>query len=97
MKKLQIKTEIVELDGDYAGWKFTARVNPPMRVVRDISSGDIERIMPALASVITEWNFIDENGVPFECSEAGLNELAIDLMMKVATAYSDKVGNTEKN
>lgn len=97
MKKLQIKHETLKLTDDYEGWEFTARVNPPLWVVMDISSGEISRIVPAMAKMITAWNFVDEDGTPIECSEEGLKQLPIDLMMKLASAFSEKVGNAEKN
>lgn len=97
MNKPQIKIELIKLDDYYERWEFTARVNPPLWVVMDISSGAIDRIVPALAKMIKEWNFIDEEGNPVECSEDGLKQLSIDLVMKVAAAFSDKVGNAEKN
>jgi len=97
MKKLKAKYEAIKLSDDFEGWEFTARTNPPLRVVRDISSGDIDTIIPAMVSMIKEWNFIGENDAPLEVSEDSLNELPIDLVMDIAAAYSDRVGNTEKN
>jgi len=46
--------------GDFAGWEATARADFPARVMADLQSDSIERIIGALDVVIVEHNFPDE-------------------------------------
>ncbi len=86
IRKLPVRTEEFQLDGEYEGWTFTARVSMPMgrygKLLEDSApligaSQDDRELTPAtsaamgvalravvahLKSVITEWNFVDENG-----------------------------------
>lgn len=97
-RKLPIKTRDIELTGDYEGWHFTARTNPPMRVLTDLSSGDLERITEALGGVIVAWNFVDEAGEPMaKPSPDAVRELPVDLAMEVARSFSTEVGKMGGN
>jgi hypothetical protein len=46
-------------DGDFAGWEATARADFPARVLSDLQSESIERIMHALDVIIIDHNFPD--------------------------------------
>ena len=43
--------------GEFAGWACTARADFPARVLGDLQSGSIERIMRALDVVVVAHNF----------------------------------------
>jgi hypothetical protein len=43
-------------DGDFAGWSATARADFPAGLVLDLNSGDIERILAVLETIIVEHN-----------------------------------------
>ena len=91
-KKLPIRIKEIPLNGDWAGWNLVARVNPPLRIVGDILSGNIDRITEALAEVIKSWDFVDEEGEPLgEPSAATISELPIDLIKAVSNAFSEEV------
>ena len=58
------RTIEVELNGEseFPGWWCTARVDFPARLVADLNSGDLDRMLGALSVVIVDWNFPDEKG-----------------------------------
>jgi hypothetical protein len=51
------RTVTVTLDGDFEGWEATARVDFPARLLVELESGKLERIIPALDSIIIDHNF----------------------------------------
>jgi hypothetical protein len=48
--------------GDFAGWEASARADFPARVLANLQSESIERIMMALDVIVTEHNFPDADG-----------------------------------
>ena len=60
--KMPVRKQNFELDGDYEGWKFTARINMPMGVLERMGTGKISEINLALSDIALEWNFVDEEG-----------------------------------
>lgn len=46
-------------EGDFAGWEATARADFPARVLADLQSDSIARIMAALDVIIVDHNFPD--------------------------------------
>jgi hypothetical protein len=59
---MPVRTREVELDGEWEGWNFTARTNPPIRVLDQLQSDRFADICGALGQVIRTWNFVDERG-----------------------------------
>ncbi len=99
MRKLIFRTEKFILDDEWQGWEFEAVSNPPLSVIYDLSSGDIEnRVIPALVSQIKRWNFVDEEGNDLgPPSLEAMNRLPVDLVMLIANGLSERAGKTEKN
>lgn len=86
-RKLVIKTREIVLSGDWEGWRFTVRTNPPMGTVADLLSGNVDRMMEAAGKVVTAWDFVDENGDPLpQPGEGGILKLPTDLFQAVAGA-----------
>ena len=48
----------------WRGWKVVYRANIYTSAVHELRSGDVDRAMAVLASVILGWNFVDEEGNP---------------------------------
>lgn len=74
------RTIDVELAGEYAGWRATARADFPARVLVDLQSGNIERVMAALDGILVDHNMPDADGnVAASCADVdpygGLMEL----------------------
>ena len=63
-RKMPVKTKPIQLDGEFEGWEFTARVNPPMSFVAKLQSGDPMEVMRGVGMLIYSWNFVDEEGEP---------------------------------
>jgi hypothetical protein len=60
-KRPAIRTVHVLLeDGDFAGWEATARADFPARLLSDLQSGNIGRIIGVLDAIVLDHNFPDE-------------------------------------
>ena len=91
-RRLNIKTDRISKEGDWTGWEFTARTNPKLRVFGDIASGDFDRMIRGLASILVSWNFVDEMGADMlPPSDEAVGELPFDLAIAVANAYTSKL------
>jgi len=92
-KKPTIKTAKLELKDDFAGWTFTARMNPPLGVFFDIASGDLQRIAKGIARIIIAWNFPDEDGQPLPAPslEVLTDNLTSEGLNAVANAWLDEM------
>lgn len=90
VRKLPIVVKRIEIqDGPYAGWWAEMRTNPPMRVMDEMrTSQDPEKV---LASLIIEWNFVDEEGTPLTPAQIG--EIPPDLYKALYRRYTDEVWN----
>ena len=84
MKEL-IKTARLELTGEFAGIWIDIRKNPPMRVYEDFASGEIARVMKALATMTRASNLTDQNDAPLDLKSVdGWREVSGDLIGEVA-------------
>lgn len=53
------RTVTVTLAGEFEEWAFTARADFRAKVIADLQSGDMDRIIRALDSVLVDYNFPD--------------------------------------
>ena len=60
--KMPIRTHEFELNGEYIGWKFTARINIPVGTIEQLQTGKMSDIALGLSDILLNWNFVDENG-----------------------------------
>lgn len=54
--------EVTIAEGDFAGWWARARADFPARLVAELDSGKVERIVAALGQIVIEHNMPDESG-----------------------------------
>ena len=97
-KKEPVITRDMELGGEYEGWEFTARTNPPISAFGDVASGDFDRIVLGLSKIVRAWNFVDENGdeLPAPTVET-LRERPLDLLTAVANKYVSELSTLSPN
>lgn len=83
------KREITIKEGDFAGWSFTAILNPPLRTIEDLTAPGISRMVDGLARIlVAPWNFVDEEGNPMaDPSPDTIRELPTDLIAAISEAY----------
>jgi hypothetical protein len=62
--KMPVRSKEITLNGDWTGFKFTAKTNPTMGSLEDMMSGNYSQMRQALAEIILTWNFPDEQGQP---------------------------------
>lgn len=56
------RTVQVKGTGDYADWECTVRADFPARIVGDLESAKVDRIIAAFDSIIVDHNFPDSAG-----------------------------------
>lgn len=87
IRKLPIRSTRVELDGEYAGYWATMRLNPRRRVLDDLGSGDTHRACEGLAQLILAWNVTDEDGRPIAVGGETVYDLPDDMMGSLLRGY----------
>lgn len=97
-RKMPVRTKKIALVEDWEGWNFTARTNFPLYVLRDLSSGDFDKMMNALGGIIVEWNFVDERGDALPSPDAeSMGLIPMDLAMAMVNAITDDVSSLDPN
>lgn len=80
----------VKLNSEYTGWVATARADFPARVLADLQSGQMDRIIPALDIIIVHHNMPDIDGNV----AASMGDVdPYDGMIKMAGAIFDAIGS----
>lgn len=77
------------MSGDFEGWEATARADFPARLLTDLSSGDMGRIIAALDEIITEHNFPDAAD---ELAETMADVDPYSGLIRVSTDIFDAIG-----
>jgi hypothetical protein len=92
-RALPVKLKEIELDGDLAGWKLTARINPPLKIVEKIQSmKTVTDLVETLPEIIIDWNFVNEEGEELgKPSPETMRELPIDLLTAIFAKYNEEV------
>jgi hypothetical protein len=93
IRKMPVKARVIELDDEWLGWSFTARMNPPVRIFEDIISGEFARITDGLALIIIDWNFVDEEGValPKPTRDIIASHVPTDLLSAITNRWTDEM------
>jgi hypothetical protein len=97
LDKLPIKTKTFLVTGEYEGWQFEARVNPPIGLflekIEALQTSDTSnpaKVAPAvydlLNLVVIKWNFKDESGNELPAGVDGLKRLPFDLLLLMCEA-----------
>jgi len=92
--KLPIRTQTFLLDGDYVGFEFEARVNPPwgefIDKIEAIEKADqnqpqevLARLYDLVRVIAVSWNFVDEVGKTIPLSPAGLRKIPLELLQMI--------------
>jgi hypothetical protein len=92
-RALPVKLKEIELDGDLAGWKLTARINPPLKIIEKIQSmKTVTDLVETLPEIIIDWNFVNEEGEELgKPSPETMRELPIDLLTAIFAKYNEEV------
>jgi hypothetical protein len=90
-RRLPIKTREIKLTGEWEGWNFTARMNPPLDTFFDITSGDLARLVSGIASILIAWNFVDTEGNALLAPTLELvkQHVTTELLNALANGYID--------
>ena len=91
VRKLPVRTTRVDLDGDYAGYWATMRLNPRRSTIDGLSSGETRPACEALAKLIVAWNVTDEEGRPLEVTPDEVYDLPDEMLAIVIRKYLDAV------
>jgi hypothetical protein len=85
--RMPIKTRLFQMEGDYAAFHAVMRVNISMTTLAALYSD--EDVLTTLASLVQEWNFADENGVPIVPDIDGLRSCPFDLVRMLKEKYAE--------
>lgn len=88
---MPVRTRVVEMDGEYAGFHATMRMNISMQTLEALSRS--EDLYPTVAGIVQGWNFVDEAGQPIAPDADGLRSLPIDLFQMLQTKYGEVLRN----
>lgn len=90
---LPVRLREIEIGGEFPGWMFTARINPPLGVVERFQNvRTVEDLASLLPLIIHSWNFVDEVGEPLgDPTPETLRRLPIDLLTAIFSRYSEEV------
>ena len=81
--------DVAVVKGDFVGWEATARADFPARILADLQSSDIARIMAALDVIVVSHNFPDSTG---EIAAAMADVDPYDGLLLVAGEIFDAIG-----
>lgn len=90
--RMPVKTKEIDLDGEWAGWKFTVKRNAPLDVLLRIEdlktdTANLGGLIDVLPEIVIRWNFVDEAGEPLPLTPAGMRQLPMDLFQAVMEAF----------
>lgn len=91
VRRLPVRTARVELDGEYAGYWATMRLNPRRSTIDGLSSGETRPACDALARLIVAWNFTDEEGRALDVTPEEVYDLPDEMLAIVIRKYLDAV------
>ena len=61
-RKMPVIVRKIEIEeGPYTGWWAEMRINPPMRVIDELTR---EMDAAQFGTLVQSWNFVDEDGAP---------------------------------
>lgn len=76
-------------EGDFEGWEATARADFPARLLSDLSSGSVPKIMAVLDAIVVDHNFPTSED---EIAETMADVDPYDGLLKVAGEIFDAIG-----
>jgi hypothetical protein len=97
--KMPVKMAKIKLDGDYEGFEFTARTNYSVGMAEEITSGDVGRMIDAFAVIVTDWNFVDEDGKSLgdPSDRDSMKEVPLEMLNLMSDAIVAEVTETDPN
>jgi len=104
VRKLPVKVETLQLNGDYTGWEFTARTNPPwgefmgrLTAIEKVDQLNPEKVLEGLYDLLElvmqngKWNYVDDKGKPITCDRAGFPKLPLELIQLTLSAAREAI------
>mgnify|MGYP001575319374 FL=1 len=101
-RRMPIRMATVDLNGDYDGWNFTARVGLKMgeytALMDFVDRGDaslrdnLNEMKKILVRQLVSWNFVDEDGNGLPADEVGIDALPLDLLSLCFTSLMGVIG-----
>jgi len=97
--KMPVKVKKFELNGDYAGFTFSARTNFSVGMAEEISSGEVSALIDAFTEIITKWNFVDVEGNPLgpPSDREAMRHVPLEMLNLMSTAITEEVTAVPKD
>lgn len=106
-RRMPVRTQDINLTGEYEGWQLTIRANAPAGVLRhlegfaDATERDAPEIMhhmlDFIGAVLIDWNFVDEEGEPIPATREGCDKIPAELVMMIMEEYKRQSGALPKD
>ncbi len=85
--RMPVRTQRIEMEDEYAGFWAEMRINISMATLEALYRDD--DVLPTLASLVREWNFVDEAGAPIPVGLDGLRQCPFDLIRMLKLKYAE--------
>ncbi|HET7183002.1 MAG TPA: hypothetical protein VFI15_12290, partial [Candidatus Limnocylindrales bacterium] len=96
-RRMPVRTQRIDLDGDFDGWWFECRVNVPagtLLLLAGVTEGDaaalanLSCVLNFLAAIVVGWNFVDEDGADLPVGRAGCDRLPPELVQACMETFN---------
>lgn len=88
-KRPPSRTVVIKLDGPFEGWEATCKADAPWRVLADLGSDSLDRIIAGLDGLVIDHNFPDST----DEVAASMGEVdPSDAVQLLAERYPEAVG-----
>jgi hypothetical protein len=88
---MPVRSAPIELEGSYEGWTAMVRVNMPVVQYNVLFGGSWAERFGALAEVVLEWNFVDDEGMEIPITPDGMELLPLDLLQDLLRRIDEAV------
>jgi hypothetical protein len=86
-QRLEVRSATVTLDPPYAAFWARMRLNPRRSTIDMLKSGETRQVTDAIARLILDWRFWDEDGRPIDLTPENVYDLPDDLLAKLVSGY----------
>jgi hypothetical protein len=82
---MNMATKIIQLDGEYAGWKAELRAGVSANILIELNSGDATRALTAFSKMVVSHNFKGLDGE----TATDILDAPIEALTAVLTKWSE--------
>lgn len=89
-RRMPVRTQEITFDWEGETWHATMRTNAPSGQVDALLGRDPDAYRVALAAVVLEWDFVDDEGEPIPLpKDGGVGKVSYPQLRALVAAYLD--------